>query len=95
MSWIKLLYPPPQFDFHWGPWWLRRIHTLALHVAYYLTHTLALVGLALIYFVAVVPMKITAGLKKQDLLEEKFPGNEKSYLKKSEDLSTMDFKRMY
>ena len=95
MNWIKLLYPAPHFEFQWGPWWLRRIHTFALTIAYYITHTVALAGLSFIYFVAVLPMKFMADLKSQDLLEEKFPGNEKSYLKKSEDLSTMDFKRMY
>ncbi len=95
MNWIKLLYPRPSFEVTLGPKWMREIHGKALLIAYYLTHTLALVCLCIIYFVVIVPFSLWALIKGDDLLDEKLKPKDKSYFQKSEDLALLDFKRMY
>lgn len=95
MNWINLLYPRPHFAVTTGPTWLRKTHSLALNLAYYLTHSVALIGLSVIYFALILPLKFYALLRGQDLLEKTLSRNAITYLKKSEDLSSMDFKRMY
>jgi hypothetical protein len=95
LNWIKLLYPPPHFDLQFGLVWMRKIHVVALTIAYYLTHTLALVGLTLIYFLCLIPLKLWFIATDKDPLQRKYDSNLKSYLKISEDLTKMDFKRMY
>jgi hypothetical protein len=74
---------------------MRQVHGKALLIAYYLTHTLAIVCLSFIYFVLILPLKIWAVIKRHDLLEEKMDPQGKSYFQKSEDLGLLDFKRMY
>lgn len=78
-----------------GPQWMRKVHGKALLIAYYLTHTLAIVCLGFIYLVLILPLKMWAVIKGQDLLEEKMNPQGKSYFQKSEDLKLLDFKRMY
>lgn len=95
MNWIKLLYPKPSFNV--SPWLgrFRRIHEGALHIAYYITQTLALIILAIFYFVFICPVKILAVLKREDLLDQKLSLHQESYLKKSETINSTDFKRMF
>lgn len=95
MNWINLLYPRPSIEVAMGPKWLGMLHQRVKILAYYLTHTLALVCLSFIYFVLILPMKAWAVIKGQDLLEEKIEAQRKSYFRKSEDLANLNFTRMY
>lgn len=95
MNWFRLLYPHPSFEVPPGPNWLRFLHGKALHLAYYLTHTVALIFLSLIYLIVIIPLKVGAALRGQDLLKEKLDPQAESYFQESESLKNLDFKRMY
>lgn len=95
MNWIKLLYPHPHFDMQGWPVWIQKIHGKAMLVAYYIAQTLALLGLGIIYFILIVPLKTVSWLRGQDLLSLKFDSEKSSYLQKSESVQKIDFKRMY
>lgn len=94
MNWIRLLYPRPHFEVTWGPRWMRRIHAVALTLAYYFSHSLALMGLSLIYLLVILPLKIFWMARGRDPLRMR-PETRASYLEKIPHPTPTDFERMF
>lgn len=95
MSWIRLFYPKPQFDLKRWPPWFRPVHQRALALAYYVSQTIALVGLSVVYLLLFVPLALLFAISGRDPLEKRMNGERKSFWKKSEPVSSIDFQRMF
>lgn len=93
MNWISLLFPKPHFEVTWGPQWMRRVHGIALTLAYYFSHVLTLLGLTLIYLVVILPLSLF--FVRKDLLKFKWDKHTSSYLETTDLSHQTDFKRMY
>lgn len=94
MNWIELLYPKPRFDLKGWPRPLRIVHGRALGFAYYVSQSLALLGLFLVYVLAILPVRGWLFLRRADPLERSFT-DEPSYLKNAPSVPEIDFTRMY
>jgi len=95
MNWIRLLYPKPHFDLRGWPRIVQAVHGRGLALAYYVSQTLALLGLAALYLVVLLPLKGAMACRKNDPLGFRLLPDTESYLKKSEPVSEIDFTRMY
>lgn len=95
LNWISLLYPRPHFEVSPALGWLRYPHTVALHVAYYLTHTLALMGLIIIYVLVVLPLRVFQLIKSEDPMELKLGTSKESYFVTVRNIEDTDFNKMY
>lgn len=95
MNWIKLLFPKPHFSISPLLGRFKHVHNIALHIAYYLSQCLALLGLVIVYVVFIIPNKLIQKIKGENPLEPKFSLQDSSYLKSSESVQSIKFKRMY
>lgn len=94
MNWIELLYPKPNFDLSRWPRPIRAIHGRALVFAYFVSQTLALIGLTVLYVAVILPIRGWQAVRGSDPLELKFT-QDPSYLKKAPPVAEIDFTRMY
>lgn len=95
MNWIEVLYPKPSFFISPALGRFRHIHRIALSVAYYLSQTLALAALTVLYFTLILGSKVWLVFKGQDPLKRKFLEGSQSYLQKSKSVKEINFQRMY
>jgi hypothetical protein len=95
MNWIEILYPKPSFYISPVLGKFRHVHKLALSIAYYITQTLALLLLALIYWTLIVGTKIWMTRKSKDPLQRKYAPELKSYFQESKNVKSIKFQRMY
>lgn len=95
MNWIEILYPKPTFQINPILGKFRKIHQIALTVAYYITQTVALIFLTLIYWTVILLCKLRLVLRCEDPLRLEWTTSSESYWQESESVRSIDFKRMY